>query len=51
MTESGPFEGLSVFPERAIDFHDFQEQIQSSRNGRHVWKSAPHSDVKQRVPT
>ena len=27
MTESGTFERISVFPERAIDFHDFQQQI------------------------
>ena len=27
MTKSGTFEMLSLFPERAIDFHDFQEQI------------------------
>ena len=37
MTESGTFERLSLFPGRLIDFHDFQEQIRYSHNGRHVW--------------
>ena len=32
------FENLSVFPECLIDFHDFQECIQYSRNCRHVWE-------------
>ena len=40
MTESGTFDRLSVFPECAIDFRDFLEQIQQSRNGGHVGKKA-----------
>ena len=40
MRKSGTFERLSVFPERAIDFHDFQKQVRWSRNSRHVWHSS-----------
>ena len=28
-----------LFPEHAIDLHDFQEQIEQSCNGSHVWGS------------
>ena len=36
MTESRTFARLFKFHECSIDFHDFQEQIQYSHNGRHV---------------
>ena len=36
MKASETFERLSVFADRAIDFHDFQEQIRQRSNGRHV---------------
>ena len=39
MTESRTFERLSILLERAIDFHDFQEQVWYSCNGRHVCMS------------
>ena len=38
-TESGTFKRQSIFPECAVDFHDFQEQIRYSHNGRHVCKN------------
>ena len=54
MRESRTFERLSVFLENPIDFYDFLEQLQYSRNGRHIHVNkrdkihgspAPHTGV------
>ena len=48
MAESGTFERLSIFLERAVDF---QEQIRKNHNGRHVYSGYTQQNKSKALPS